>query len=57
MYVVTGGINFVAIFLNCFVVIYNKRRVINITIHNADKSCFIGVIYVLTVILFININV
>lgn len=50
MYVVTGGINFVAIFLNCFVVIYNKRRVINITIHNADKSYFIGVICILTVI-------
>lgn len=56
MYVVTGGINFVAIFLNCFVVIYNKRRVINITIHNADKSCFMRYVR-LTVILFININV
>lgn len=50
MYVVTGGINFVAIFLNWFGVIYNKRRVIKITIHNADKSCFIGVMCVLTVI-------
>ena len=30
MYVVTGGINFVAIFLNCFVVIYNVLACVDV---------------------------